>query len=190
MMERYKIRTSSGYFGLGYTPETGEVLIHQGRGEAPTLGEVNAALAALPKNAPSIDISHPWRIVRREGMSGCRDYSLLSLYDEAFGFERRVASVHVSMEGKLNYGYRGPLAMLQLALEEESAEEDEDESIQIEILPDEETRDWKQPRPVSLDDLKEALNGAPPQDLTISDFVARMSLADTLTVKTLGALAK
>jgi hypothetical protein len=155
-MEKYKIVTTSGYFGLGYTPETGETLIRQGGGKAPTLGEAKAALAALPKNAPEIDLSHPWRIVRREGMSGCRDYSLLEMYDTDFGFERRLASLHVSMEKKLNYGYRGPLALLQLALEEESPEEG---AVQIEILPDEDTRIWNRGRPINLDDLRAALNG-------------------------------
>ena len=155
-MEKYKIKTASGYFGLGYTPETGETLISQGRGKAPTVGEVNGALAALPKIAPAIDLVHPWRIVRREGMSGCRDYTLLSLYDSNFGFERRVASVHVSMERKLNYGYRGPLALLQLALQEPFGE---DEFVEIHILPDEDSRIWNQPRPVGLADLREALNG-------------------------------
>ncbi len=159
-MEKYKIKTCcSGYFGLGYTPETGEVLIRQGRGKAPTVGEVRGALATLPQNAPSIDLSRPWRIVRQQGMSGCRDYSLLSLYDEVFGFERRVASVHVSMEGKLNQGYRGPLALLHLALEEENPEE---ESIEIQILPDEDRRGWSRARPVSLEDLRVALHG--PED--------------------------
>ena len=153
------IKTAKGYFGLGYTPETGEVLIRQGRGKAPTLGEVKAALAALPKNAPMIEMPYPWRVVRREGMSGCRDYSLLALYDTAFGFERRVASVHVSMERKLNQGYRGPLALLQLALEEESPDE---EFVEILDLPDEDKRVWNRARPVRLEDLRVALRG--PED--------------------------
>jgi hypothetical protein len=49
---------------------------------------------------------NPWLVRTRTGMSGCREYFLYSLRDETFLDQPRVASLHVSMYGKLNEGLR------------------------------------------------------------------------------------
>ena len=49
---------------------------------------------------------NPWLVKTRTGMSGCREYFLYSLRDETFLDQPRVASLHVSMYGKLNEGLR------------------------------------------------------------------------------------
>jgi len=49
---------------------------------------------------------NPWLVEKRTGMSGCRDYSLYSLTDREYLDQPRVASLHVSMYGKLNRGLR------------------------------------------------------------------------------------
>ncbi len=47
---------------------------------------------------------NPWLVKSRYGMSGCSDYFLYSLRDEEYLDQPRVASLHVSMYGKLNEG--------------------------------------------------------------------------------------
>jgi len=62
---------------------------------------------------------YPWRIYRRDGMSGCSDYNLYSLQNVEFINQPRVAKLHVSMYGKLNEGLRcwlGDLPPLLAAL--------------------------------------------------------------------------
>lgn len=49
---------------------------------------------------------NPWLVRTRTGMSGCRDYSLYLLRDKNFLDQPRVASLHVSMTGKLSEGLR------------------------------------------------------------------------------------
>jgi len=48
----------------------------------------------------------PWPVKRRIGMSGCRDYTLYYLRNEALIDQPRAASLHVSMSWKLNEGLR------------------------------------------------------------------------------------
>lgn len=47
---------------------------------------------------------NPWLVKARTGMSGCSDYFLYSLRNEEYFDQPRVASLHVSMYGKLNEG--------------------------------------------------------------------------------------
>lgn len=47
---------------------------------------------------------HPWIVETYTGMSGCQDYSLYVLRDEEFVDQPKVASLHVSMNEKLNKG--------------------------------------------------------------------------------------
>ena len=47
---------------------------------------------------------NPWLVKSRYGMSGCSDYFLYSLRNEEYLDQPRVASLHVSMYGKLNEG--------------------------------------------------------------------------------------
>ena len=49
---------------------------------------------------------NPWLVKSRYGMSGCSDYFLYSLRNEEYLDQPRVASLHVSMYGKLNKGLR------------------------------------------------------------------------------------
>ncbi len=48
----------------------------------------------------------PWTVEVREGMSGCRTYRLRVLADQEWGFAPVVASLHVSMYGRLNMGIK------------------------------------------------------------------------------------
>lgn len=50
----------------------------------------------------------PWRVERRIGMSGARDYKLRILVDPEWMNAPYVAGVHISMYGKLNEGF-GPM---------------------------------------------------------------------------------
>ena len=49
---------------------------------------------------------NPWLVRTRTGMSGGRDYRLYSLRDREYLDQPRVASLHISMYGKLNRGLR------------------------------------------------------------------------------------
>ena len=47
---------------------------------------------------------YPWRVEVHEGMSGALDFTIRYLRDEAFSDCPVGGSIHVSMNGKLNYG--------------------------------------------------------------------------------------
>jgi hypothetical protein len=77
---------------------------------------------------------NPWLVRTRTGMSGCREYFLYSLRDETFLNQPRVASLHVSMYGKLNEGLRlwmGDLPPLLAAVLQDFPPATEDVSLQV-----------------------------------------------------------
>lgn len=54
---------------------------------------------------------HPAKVTIRTGMSGCVDFGLVYLTDLKLAAVRTAASLHVSMEGKVNNPW-GPLALM------------------------------------------------------------------------------
>ena len=92
-------------------------------GPQPTVEDLYLALYEAKLNSyHRLGSTRPWRVATRKGMSGCIDYTLLMQHENglkaSFGLEQKVASIHLSMYGKVNNGYfSGPLVFLFSVLE-------------------------------------------------------------------------
>ena len=67
---------------------------------------LNAADPDILKKAAELHQKrkYPWRVKKREGYSGCKDYWVEYLEEREFGIIRKGGRIHVSMSDKLNKG--------------------------------------------------------------------------------------
>lgn len=139
----------------------------QGVGSAPTFWHLYSALAKIQK---TLDIFHesrdgetwtpttgwvrknllcyekgdPWRIIRRKGISGCEDYTITRLIPTSkYGQEKQIATIHISMNGKINQGLHAPVAFVEWLAGELTPPEQE-LWIMVTELPEEDTREWQE----------------------------------------------
>lgn len=167
-MKKYIAKTENGRFFVGISEganKTKWVTVEQGSGCAPTFWEVNRALGEIQGKE---DIFHadrdgetwhpvigwiqkdlltyeeaPWRVIHREGMSGCEDYTLTAQNPSSkFGSEYRIATVHISMRGKFNQGLLAPIPLIEhLAAGRGCLEEPG--WLEVKELPDKDEREWQ-----------------------------------------------
>lgn len=175
----FQFKTDRNSFYIGITTNadgngTNTICVEQGFGQAPTVWEVSWALGEIhnrgidvysivlrethawfpsigwiQKNLVAYQDIPKWRIIEREGMSGCKDYTITILTSSLFGREKCVDSVHVSMHGKFNMTVQCSMPMMEhvigntVPLPADGDFEEWRRTTTIRELPKEDTREWK-----------------------------------------------
>lgn len=169
-MYKHAVRAGLAHFYLDFNQVangTMWVLMERGAGKIPTFWDVWRAIQGIHKthnvlrifrdgltwsptggwmrkNLMTWEKPDPWRIIYREGYSGCTDYTITQLdTNSRFGAEFRLCNVHVSSRGRLNQGLEAPVPFLEYLSDKVPPSFNDSNWVHVREIPEEDTRKWR-----------------------------------------------